>query len=752
MHVIKRNGNREPVQFDKISDRLCKLCNGLSSFVNVHQITQKVCIGLYNGVTTQELDELAAETAAQMTVDHPDYNVLAGRIAVSNLHKLTDSNFFVVTKKLYDHGVLREDYYNFVTSQQSLLNKAIVSNRDMNFDYFGFKTLERSYLLRMEGKIIERPQHLFMRVACEIHQGNINKVLETYTMLSTGAYIHATPTLFNSGLKRPQMASCFLMTMQDDSIDGIFNTIKQCAMISKHAGGIGISISNIRCRDSFIHGTNGTSNGIIPMLRVFNATARYVDQGGGKRPGSFAMYIEPHHPDIMDFLELRKNNGAEEQRCRDLFLGLWISDLFMERVRDNAMWSLFSPDDCPDLQDAYGPAYKTLYEQYEATLTIRRRQIRARTIWTAILTSQQETGTPYMLFKHACNAKSNQQNLGTIRSSNLCTEIIQYSSKDEIAVCNLASIALPKCVVNGSFDFERLEFTTRCLVDNLNNVIDRTYYPLPETKRSNLRHRPMGIGTQGLATTFMKLHLPYDSPEAQTLNKQIFETIYYAALTRSMELAKSHGTYSSFQGSPASQGRLQFDLWNAKAVRYDWKTLKQNIQIHGLRNSLLVAQMPTASTSQILGNTESTEPISSNLYVRRTKSGEFQIVNRYLINDLVELKLWNTDMKHAIMRNNGSVQHIDAIPQAIKKVHKTVYEIKMKTLIDMSADRGQFIDQSESFNCFMREPSMKRLTTLHFYTWKKGMKTGSYYLRSTPATQPQQITIPVSQPCLECSA
>lgn len=757
MYVVKRNGLREPVQFDKITQRLSILCDGLTSVINPTKVAQQVCAGLYNGVTTQELDELAAETAAQMTIDHPDYNVLAGRIAISNLHRSTENSFSEVTRRLYEFGIIRQDYHDFIQQHKVLIDGSIKYDRDMMFDYFGFKTLEKSYLLRINKVIVERPQHLYMRVACEIHRENVPKVLETYDLLSQGYYIHATPTLFNCGLIRPQMASCFLMTAKDDSIDGIYSTLKNCALISKHAGGIGISISNIRSRNAFIKGTNGTSNGIIPMLRVFNATARYVDQGGGKRPGSFAIYLEPHHPDIMDFLNLRKNNGAEELRCRDLFLGLWISDLFMERVRSNQMWSLFSPNDCPDLQDAYGSEYVTKYTNYEADTTVPRQTIRARTIWTALLVSQQETGTPYMLYKHACNAKSNQRNIGTIRSSNLCTEIIQYSDANEIAVCNLASIALPKCVVDGKFDYQRLATITRTVVSNLNQVIDRTYYPLPETKRSNMRHRPMGIGVQGLAVVFMKLHLPYESPDAQVINARIFETIYFAALQQSMELAKTDGPYATFPGSPASKGLLQYDLWGTTNTietqrHHDWSRLKRDIKQFGLRNSLLVAQMPTASTSQILGNTESTEPISSNVYVRRTSSGEFQIVNKYLIQDLVDLKLWDQNMKHMIMRAHGSIQSIECIPDHIKHIHKTVYEMKTKTLIDMSASRGQFIDQSESFNCFIDDPSMKRLTSIHFYTWKKGMKTGCYYLRTLPASNPQQITIPVSEPCVECSA
>ena len=770
MYVVKRNGSRRPVQFDKITNRIAKLCFDLSPFVNPTHVAQKVVLGLYDGVSTVELDHLASETAAQMSTTHPDYSILAGRLEVSNLHKCTDDEFSAVFHRLADHKIVQANINEFVQQNAAELNANIDHQQDFTYDYFGFKTLERAYLLKIDRVIVERPQYMLMRVACQLHFPDVQKVLNTYKALSQKLYTHATPTLFNSCLVRPQLASCFLMTVQSDSIHGIMETLKKCALISKYAGGIGVSIANVRGTHAKIRGTNGTSNGLVPMLRVFNSLARYVDQGGGKRPGSIAAYMEMHHPDIMEFLELRKNNGAEEKRCRDLFTGLWISDLFMKRVQADGKWTLFCPDTFPGLQDKYGMDYETLYLQYEQQPTApvhTRKTLSARNVWMAILNAQQETGTPYIMFKNACNAKSNQKNLGTIRSSNLCTEIVQYSNSKEIAVCNLASIAVPKFVrrtddpeTNSSsyeFDFKQLYSVVKMVVVNLNQVINRSFYPLPETQQSNLAHRPMGIGIQGLATLFMKLKLPYESKTAQKLQEDIYETMYFAALETSMNLVRKHGRYRSFDGSPASKGLLQFDLWDQTVdnTRHDWVGLKENIRVHGLANSLLIAQMPTASTSQILGNTESCEPLSSNAYVRRTGSGEFQVVNPFLIKDLIDLQLWDADMKYELIRHGGSVQNIERIPQSIKDIYKTVYEMKQRILIQMSAARGKFICQSESFNCFVARPSARILNAMHFYSWKKGLKTGCYYLRTKPASQPQQITLPVVQQqrnCESCSA
>jgi ribonucleoside-diphosphate reductase alpha chain len=751
MQVIKRSGHREDVSFDKITARLRKLTYNLdTNYVNLIEVSKKVIMGLYDGVTTVELDNLAAETAATMATIHPDYALLAARIAVSNLHKETDKSFSRVIEGLYNYvdpktgeraGLIGDDTYHTVMKHKTRLDSAIIYDRDFEFDYFGFKTLERSYLMRMNNKVVERPQHLFMRVAVGIHGEDIQAAIETYNLMSERWFIHATPTLFNAGSPKPQLSSCFLLSMTDDSIQGIFETLQRCALISQSAGGIGLSIHNIRATGSYIKGTGGTSNGIIPMLRVFNDTARYVDQGGGKRKGAFAIYLEPWHSDIFEFLELKKNHGKEEMRARDLFYALWICDLFMERVKSDSDWSLFDPNEAPGLYDVYGAKFEALYTRYEQEGR-QRRTIKARELWNAILESQIETGTPYLLYKDAANAKSNQQNLGTIRSSNLCTEIIEYTAADEVAVCNLASLALPKFVQNGRFDFQKLFDITAVVTRNLNKVIDINYYPIPEAQRSNMRHRPIGLGVQGLADAFILLGMPFDSEEAKQLNRDIFETIYFAAVTESCHLAEKHGAYETFAGSPMSQGMFQFDLWNVQAsTRWDWDSLRKRVQKTGLRNSLLVAPMPTASTSQILGNNECFEPYTSNLYTRRTLAGEHIVVNKHLMRDLVRLGMWNEEMREAIMAANGSIQGIEDIPEPIRAIYKTAYEISQKVIIDMSADRGAFICQSQSLNVFMEAPTFAKLSSMHFYAWQKGLKTGMYYLRSKAATDPIKFTL-----------
>jgi ribonucleoside-diphosphate reductase alpha chain len=740
MYVIKRDGRKESVKFDKITARLNKLSYGLDrNFVDPVKVAQRVVTGVYRGVRTTDLDNLAAQEAAAMSVIHPDYALLASRIAVSNLHKNTEKSFSRTMEKLYNYvdpktgeraSLIAEDVYEIIAANAELLDSTIIYDRDYNFDYFGFKTLEKSYLLKIDGKIAERPQHMYMRVAVGIHKDDINAVIETYHLLSEGWFTHATPTLYNAGTPKPQMSSCFLLTMKEDSIEGIYDTLKQCAKISQAAGGIGLAIHDIRAKGSYIKGTNGTSNGIVPMLRVFNDTARYVDQGGGKRKGSFAVYLEPWHDDILDFLDLKKNTGAEELRARDLFLALWIPDLFMKRVDEDGEWSLFCPNEAPGLPDCYGEEFEALYTRYEEEGRYRRK-MKARDLWARIIEAQIETGVPYMLYKDHANRKSNQKNLGTIRSSNLCTEIIEYTAPDEVAVCNLASIALPKYVIDGKFDHQRLFEVTYVATKNLNKIIDRNYYPVKEARYSNLRHRPIGLGVQGLADTFVKLRLPFDSNEAKQLNKEIFETIYYAALTASKDLAKEHGPYETFQGSPISQGIFQFDLWGVKpSDRWEWDILRDEIMKYGVRNSLLVAPMPTASTAQILGNNECFEPFTSNMYMRRVLSGEFPVVNKYLLKDLVELGLWNNEMKQKIMAHNGSIQNIPEIPDNLKAIYKTVWEIKQKDLIDMAADRGAFIDQSQSLNIFMENPTFAKMTSMHFYAWRKGLKTGMYYLRT----------------------
>ena len=752
MQVVNRKGEREDVRFDAILDKLRRLSEGLDpNWVDPANLTKLTIEGLYDGVTTRELDQLAAETAASLVSHHPDYSKLAARICVDDLHRSTKEVFTDVITDLREYidpesklhaPLISEGVYEIIMTNAEVLNNHIDYNRDYNYDYFGFKTLERSYLLRLDGEVAERPQHMLMRVAVGIHQNDIEKALRTYDLMSQGYFTHATPTLFNSGTPMPQMSSCFLLTMQEDSLHGIYDTLKQCALISKSAGGIGLSIHHIRAKGSYIKGTNGNSNGIVPMLRVFNDTARYVDQGGGKRKGSIAIYLEPWHPDLIEFLDLRKNHGKEEMRARDLFYALWTPDLFMQRVEQNADWSFFCPNECPGLQDAYGEEFKELYESYEAQ-GLARKTVPAREVWDKVIEAQIETGTPYMLYKDSANLKSNQKNLGTIRSSNLCTEIMEYTSADEIAVCNLASIALPKFVENGSFNHELLFDVTYHTTGNLNRVIDVNYYPVEEARNSNMRHRPIGLGVQGLADTFAMLGLAFDSPEARALNKEIFETIYFAACTASKDEAIEHGAYSTFQGSPASQGLLQFDLWgmNEHSGRWDWDSLKAEIVEKGMRNSLLVAPMPTASTSQILGNNECFEAFTSNLYVRRTLSGEFIVLNKHLVNDLISAGLWSMELKDEILRHKGSILGIEGIPDNIKALYKTTWEIKQKHVLDMAADRGAYIDQSQSMNIHMIDANAAKVSSMHFYGWRSGLKTGMYYLRTKAAADAIQFTV-----------
>lgn len=753
MYVVKRDGRKEPVMFDKITDRIKKMSYSLSPLVEPVKVAMRVIEGLYDGVTTSELDNLAAETAAAMTIAHPDYAQLAARISVSNLHKNTKKSFSETMKDLYEYvnprtgqeaPLLSEEVYDVIMQNAEELDSCVIYNRDFNYDYFGFKTLERSYLLKINGHIAERPQHMLMRVAVGIHLDDIKSALETYELMSKKFFTHATPTLFNAGTPKPQMSSCFLLSMQDDSIDGIYDTLKQTAKISQSAGGIGLSIHNVRATGSYIRGTNGTSNGIVPMLRVFNDTARYVDQGGGKRKGSFAVYVEPWHADIYSFLDLKKNTGVEEMRARDLFYAMWIPDLFMKRVEEDSFWTLMCPNECPGLYDVHSEVFDALYLGYE-TAGKGRKTVRARELWEKILESQIETGTPYMLYKDAANRKSNQKNLGTIRSSNLCTEILEYTSKDEIAVCNLASISLPMFIEKNEFSHKKLFEVTKRVTRNLNKVIDRNYYPVKEAENSNLRHRPVGLGVQGLADAFIMLRMPFTSDEAKKLNQEIFETIYFAAVTASMELAKEEGAYSTFKGSPISEGQFQYNLWGLKdeelSGRWNWSKLRKDVMKHGVRNSLLLAPMPTASTSQILGNNEAFEPYTSNIYTRRVLSGEFIVVNKHLLKDLVSLGLWNEEVKQELMRHNGSVQNIDVIPNDIKELYKTVWELSMKDIIDMSRHRGYFIDQSQSLNLFMQDASYAKLTSMHFYAWKSGLKTGMYYLRTKAAVDAIKFTL-----------
>jgi ribonucleoside-diphosphate reductase alpha subunit len=750
MYVVKRDGRKEAVKFDKITARIVKMCYGLDPLVSPEMIAMKVIEGLYDGVKTTDLDNLAAEVAASKTLDHPDYALLASRIAVSNMHKNTKKVFSEVVDDLYNYidpktnkkaSLIADDVYEVVQKHKAQLDSSVIYDRDFKYDYFGFKTLERSYLLRINGLVAERPQHMLMRVSLGIHKDDIDAVLKTYDLLSEGWFTHATPTLFNSGTPKPQMSSCFLLTMKEDSIDGIYETLKSCAKISQAAGGIGLSIHDIRATGSYIKGTNGTSNGIVPMLRVFNDTARYVDQGGGKRKGSFAIYVEPWHADIMDFLDLKKNHGKEEQRARDLFYAMWTPDLFMQRVKENGDWTLMCPNECPGLSDAYGPEFEALYTKYEAEGK-GRKTIKAQDLWFKILESQIETGTPYMLYKDAANMKSNQKNLGTIKSSNLCTEIIEYTAPDEIAVCNLASLALPKYVEDGTFNHDKLFEVTYQATINLNRIIDNNYYPVEEARNSNMRHRPIGLGVQGLADAYILMRYPFDSPEAAQLNKDIFETMYYAAMTASKDLAKVEGPYQTWEGSPVSQGIFQFDMWGVQpSNRWEWDVLREEVKTHGVRNSLLLAPMPTASTAQILGNNECFEPYTSNVYTRRVLSGEYIIVNKHLLKDLVKAGLWNMDMRQKLMVSNGSIQNINEIPQDLKDLYKTAWEISQKVIIEQAADRGAYICQSQSLNIFMENANFGKLTSMHFYGWEKGLKTGMYYLRTKAATDAIKFTV-----------
>ena len=753
MHVITRSGHRESVKFDKITNRIQLLAGGLDHGVDSSIITKKAIEGIYDGISTRELDQLTAETAAYLSTLHPDYSILAGRIAVSNLHKETKGCFSENIKSMYHYinpktkqhsPLISRELHDAVMKYAERLDKVIVDKRDFDYDYFGLKTLERSYLLRMDGKIVERPGQMLLRVSVGIHIDDIEAAVETYHLMSRKLFTHASPTLFNSGTNRPQLSSCFLLAMQSDSIEGIYNTLKQTALISQSAGGVGLSIHNIRSKGSFIKGTNGASNGIVPMLKVFNDTARYVDQGGGKRKGAFAIYLEPWHPDIFDFLEMKKNTGKEEQRARDLFYALWTPDLFMKRVREDGMWSLFCPHECPGLSDTHGAKFEKLYLSYENDGRAKK-VVRAQDVWFAILESQIETGSPYMLYKDSVNEKSNQKNLGTIKSSNLCTEIMEYTSADEVAVCNLASIALNKFV-----DTKKKEYNHKALYKvtyraalNLNRIIDINYYPIEEAKRSNLRHRPIGIGVQGLADTFFLMRFPFESNRALNLDEEIFETIYFASMTASKDLARRFGPYETYEGSPVSQGQFQFDMWEKtpQSGRWNWNKLKEEVKKYGVRNSLLVAPMPTASTSQILGNNECFEPITSNIYVRRVLSGEFAVVNKYLVKDLIKLNLWNESIKNEIMAHNGSVQGIDRIPDSLKGLYKTVWEIKQKSVINHALARAPYICQGQSLNIHLQEPNFGKLSSMHFYAWKLGLKTGMYYLRTRPAVNAVQFTV-----------
>ncbi|MCF6352255.1 MAG: ribonucleoside-diphosphate reductase subunit alpha [Cyclobacteriaceae bacterium] len=751
MLVVKRDGRHESVKFDKITARIEKLCYGLDSkYITPLDIAKKVIAGIYDGVSTVELDNLAAETAASLTTSHPDYAKLAARIAISNLHKTTSKSFSNTMKRLYTYidpktgqnaPLISKEAYGVINKNAALLDSNIIYDRDFGYDYFGFRTLERSYLMRLDGHVVERPQHMLMRVAIGIHMDDIDAAIETYNLMSEKWFTHATPTLFNAATPKPQMSSCFLLTMKDDSIDGIYDTLKQAAKISQSAGGIGISIHNVRATGSYIRGTNGISNGIVPMLRNFDMTARYVDQGGGKRKGSFAIYLEPWHDDIFSFLDLKKNHGKEELRARDLFYALWIPDLFMQKVEANEEWALFCPNEAPGLADCYGDDFERLYNKYVKEGK-QRRMVKAQDLWFEILESQMETGTPYMVYKDAANKKSNQKNLGVIKSSNLCAEIIEYSAPDEVAVCNLASLSLPKFVIDGIFDHQKLYDVTYTATKNLNKVIDGNYYPVEEAKTSNMRHRPIGLGVQGLADTFLLLRMPFESEEAKALNKDIFETMYFASMTASKDLAIKDGAYETFKGSPVSKGIFQFDMWGVNpSSRWDWAALKKEVKKNGVRNSLLMAPMPTASTSQIMGNNETFEPYTTNIYNRRVLSGEFVVVNKHLLKDLIKLGLWDDAMKNRLIQANGSVQDIPNIPQNIKDLYKTVWEISQKTIIDMAADRGAYVCQSQSMNVHIQDPNFGKLTSMHFHAWKRGLKTGMYYLRSNAATEAIKFTV-----------
>lgn len=761
VNVVKRNKTLQLFSRQKLTARLKNLCFGLDAkFVDVEKVVEKVYEGIFDSIPTSQVDNLLAETTAYLSVYHSDYSKLAGRIKISGLHKITSPKFSEVAKALHDYiqpitgkpaPLLSDDVHQVVQDNAEAIDNAIVHARDFQYEYFGFKTLERSYLLKLENKIVERPQYLLMRVALGIHGADLKAAFETYDLLSQGFFIHASPTLFNAATPNPQMSSCFLLTMKSDSIDGIYDTLKTCALISKSAGGIGLAVHKIRASGSYIRGTNGTSNGLVPMLRVFNDTARYVDQGGGKRKGAFAVYLEPWHSDIYHFLDLRKNNGKEEIRARDLFYALWIPDLFMARVEANGTWSLFCPNEAPGLADCWGEEFEKLYTKYEKEGKARK-VVKAQDLWFSILESQTETGNPYMLYKDHCNRKSNQQNLGTIQCSNLCTEIVEYTAPDEVAVCNLASIALPKYVKFDDagkpyFDHKLLFEITKVITKNLNKIIDLNYYPVIEAKNSNMRHRPIGIGVQGLADAFILMRFPFESAQAKALNAAIFETIYYGALTASMELAAVLGTYSTYKGSPMSQGKLQFDMWDSVILsgNWDWDSLRKQIAVHGVRNSLLVAPMPTASTSQILGNNECIEPYTSNIYTRRVLSGEFPVVNHHLIRDLIAEGKWNSDIVNAIIAHQGSIQNIPGVSQELKELYKTAWEIKQRAIIDLAADRAPFICQSQSLNAFIAEPSNSKLTAMHFYAWKKGLKTGMYYLRSRPAADAIQFTVDQQQ-------
>ncbi len=778
MYVVKRDGREEDVRFDKITARIRVLCEGLNmEFVDPVAVTMKVNQGIFSGVSTTELDELAAQTCAYMSTNHPDYSILAARICISNLYKETESNFLVLVQRLRDYvhpltgekaPLVSDEVVEVVKSNHAEIQEALDEKME-SYDFFAFKTLEKSYLLKMHGKVAERPHQLLMRVSIGIHGSDIAKVLQTYRMMASKKFTMATPTLFNSGTPCPQMSSCFLMTMKEDSIDGIYDTLKNCALISKYAGGIGVSTHDVRASNSYIRGTNGTSNGLVPMLRVFNNTARYVDQGGGRRKGSIAVYLEPWHADVESFLDLRKNQGNELERARDLFYALWVPDLFMKRVEANGPWSLFCPNEAPGMSDVYGREFEDLYESYESK-SLARKTMQARDLWHRILDTQVETGTPYILFKDAANSKSNQKHLGVIKSSNLCTEIMEYTSKDEIAVCNLASINLAAMVVDAyqiesKFDFELLLATAKVVTDNLNKVIDRNFYPVPEAKRSNMRHRPIGIGIQGLADAFIMLRLPFDSPQAAELNKMIFETIYYGAMTASMSQSMCVGPHESFRGSPLSNGQFQFDLWGVKpSDRYDWDDLRSKVIKHGVRNSLLVAPMPTASTAQILGNNESFEPFTSNVYNRRVLAGEFAVVNKHLLKDLTRLGIWNDELKEKLLKARGSVQGLSEIPDFLQQIYKTVWEIRQKVILDQAADRGPYVCQSQSTNIHMADPNRGKLTSMFFYGWKKGLKTGMYYLRTRPKADSIQFAVDKTlssgndgddgndETCLTCSA
>ena len=763
MYVTKRNGEREIVSFDKILNRIKKLGQEANVKINYTNLVMKVIDQLFDGISTTKIDELSAEQCASMSSIHPDYNILAGRITVSNHHKNTSASFVDVMTQLYEYRdkhdkqapLVSDALIQFVREYGVELEAMVQYDRDYLIDFFGFKTLDRAYLMRIDKVTVERPQHMWLRVSVGIHVGSpfesseiLDRIQETYELMSQKYFTHATPTLFNSGTPRPQLSSCFLLAMENDSIEGIYNTLRDCAMISKWAGGIGLHVHNIRASGSHIRGTNGSSNGIVPMLRVYNNTAKYVDQGGGKRNGSFAIYLEPWHADIEFFLQMRKNHGDEELKARDLFYALWVPDLFMERIKTDGTWTLMCPDECPGLADVYGDAFVELYTKYEASGK-GRKTVKARELWFQVLDAQMETGTPYLLYKDACNKKSNQKNLGTIKSSNLCSEVVQYSDAEETAVCNLASIGLPAFVTTQNdapmFDYNKLHAVTKVVTYNLNRIIDVNFYPTPKTERSNRRHRPIGIGIQGLADVFMMLGLPFASEEARLINRRIFETIYHAAVERSCELAELEGPYETWEGSPASQGQLQFDLWGVQEtdllMGYDWAGLKARIQKSGLRNSLLLAPMPTASTSQILGYNECIEPITSNIYNRRTLAGEFILANKYMMNDLIKLDLWNEKVKNNIIANHGSIQHIEAIPLEIRERYKTVWEIPMRALIDMAADRGIFVCQSQSLNLWLEDPNYSNLTSMHFYSWSKGLKTGIYYLRRRGRHQAQQFTI-----------